>query len=164
MTTAHCLLLPFLLFPICLMKSFATKWFIVYFIVLGVLALSAGAYLLIKTGHFKSYLLQQAESGQPPPAIRNILKYFFLFTIPGLILSFVPFSWVKLLFSLWSLMIIYVIGIRLVYWEETRNILLQPDQTGYLNRYIRASGAILLAVSLVMFMLGYLELSSLGLE
>lgn len=144
------------------MESFAAKWFTVYFIALGILALSAGIYLLIKTCHFSNYLLQKAESALPPPAIRNILKYFFLFTIPCLVLSFTPFSWIKLLFSIWSLMIIYVIGIRLVYWKQTRNILLQPKQPALMNKYIRVSGVILLAVSLVMFMLGYFALNNVG--
>ncbi len=142
------------------MESFAAKWFTIYYVVLGVLVLTAGVYLLLKTGHFSRYLLQQAKSDQPPPAIRNILKYFFLFSIPCLILSFIPFSWVRLLFSLWSFMIVYAIGIRLVYWEQTRDILLQPKSSDQINRYIRISGVIMLAISVIMFLFGWLELSN----
>ncbi|MDZ7715960.1 MAG: hypothetical protein U5J95_07065 [Balneolaceae bacterium] len=134
--------------------SFSIKWFTLYYPTLGLIFFFLGCYSLAKTQKVKTYLIQQAEQEKPPPALRNLLKYFFLFTIPTLILSFIPFSWIELLFSLWSLTIIYVAGIQLVRWEQTRIIIM--DHAKRLPQTIRITGATIVAVSLVIMALGYL--------
>lgn len=138
-------------------SAFSIKWFILYYPVLALIFLGLGCYALIKTNAFKNYLLEQAERQNPPAALRNLLKYFFLFTIPTFILSFIPFSWIELLFSLWSLIIIYATGIQLVRWEQTA--LLIRDKSEALPNAIRISGAIMVAVGLVILALGYLVLT-----
>lgn len=139
------------------MEAFSGKWFAFYYAVLGVLALMAGIYILLRSERFRSYLERHAEYGKIPIAIRNILKYFLLFTIPGLILSFIPFSWIELLFSLWSLLVVYTIGIQLVRWDKISKLLL--SQSFNLKKYLRFTGAIMVAVSLVMFILCYLVIN-----
>ncbi len=101
-----------------------------------------------------SYLHRCAEDEQIPPIPRTILKYWFLFTLPCLVLSFIPFSWVELLFSVWSLLMVYMAGIQLLHWQQRRLFVLeQPDKTKFV---IRTAGAILLSVSFIIFLLGYL--------
>lgn len=143
------------------MEAFAQKWFAMYYPLLGILVFLSGFVLMISYSRIGSYLAEQAQYGRPPAAIRNILKYLLLFTIPCLILSLIPFSWIELLFSLWSLFIVYMAGIQLVRWEQTR-ILIQnnPEQ---LEGYIRLTGAIMVAVGLVILLLGYLVIKRINL-
>lgn len=136
------------------MKALSAQWFTMYYLALGVLLLISGLYLLTYYPKAHDYLLQQAQDQKPPALLRTILKYLFLFTLPCLALSFFPFSWIELLFSLWSLVLVYLGGIRLVRWEETR--LLIRDQPGKLEFFIRLTGALMVAVSLVLFSLAYL--------
>lgn len=136
------------------MEAFSQKWFAMYYPLLGFVVLFTGLYLLISYQRFQQYLREQAQSEKPPAAIRNILKYLLLFTIPCLILSFIPFSWIELLFSLWSLFIVYITGLQLVRWEQSR-ILIQ-EHPKKLEEYIRLTGAIMVAVGLVILLLGYL--------
>ena len=139
-------------------SAFSVKWFTLYYPVLALIFFTLGCYALGKTESLKNYLLDQAEQETPPDALRNLLKYFFLFTIPTLILSFIPFSWIELLFSLWSLIIVYAAGIQLVRWEQTRIII--QDNGEKLPGMIRIAGAIMVAVGLVILALAYIKLLS----
>lgn len=139
------------------MEAFSQKWFTLYYLVLGILVFFSGFLFIISCQKIRVYLVSQADHKKPPAAIRNILKYLFLFTIPCFILSFIPFSWIELLFSIWSLFIVYIAGIQLVRWEQTRLII--QDNPEKLDGYIRLTGAIMVAVSLVIFALSYLAIN-----
>lgn len=141
------------------MSSFAAKWFTLYYPVLGCIFLVGGIGLMIKIEAVKNYFIAEAQSDQPPAVPRAILKYFLLFTIPCLVLSLLPFSWPELLFSIWSLVILYLAGIQLVRWPQTRqSIRNHPEK---LVRVIKISSAIMLAVAPVMFLLCYLVIQRL---
>lgn len=141
--------------------DFAAQWFTLYYLVLGIIFFCVGIGLMIKTDKILQFLQSQSRNEHPPPLLRTILKYFFLFTLPGLVLSFFPFSWPELLFSLWSLIIIYVAGIQLVRWPQTRKTIIHSP--GSTRSIIFRTGAIMLAVSPVMFMLAYLVIRKLTL-
>lgn len=143
------------------MEAFAQKWFTMYYLSLGVVVFVSGIVLLISFKRIKNYLLSEAENDSPPSAIKNLLKYLFLFTIPCLFFSFIPFSWIELLFSIWSFFIVYIAGIQLVRWDKTRILIRQnPDK---LEWYIRFTGAIMVAVGLVILLLGYIVINRLNL-
>lgn len=138
-------------------ETFAAKWFAIYYLVLGLLLIGLGIFWLTNPGRFKSYLLERAGEEQPPMLLRKALKYFLLFTIPCIILSLSPFSWIELLFSLWSLWLVYIVGIQLVRWPQTRKII--QEKQGDLGFGIRALGAITLSVGLIILLLGYLVIN-----
>jgi len=137
-----------------MMDNFAAKWFALYYPVLGCIFLVAGIGLMIKTKAAFSYLHSQSENEQPPALLRSILKYFFLFTLPCLALSFFPFSWPDLLFSLWSFIIVFTAGPQLVRWPQSRKAI--KDHPQKMRTIIKLTGAVMVAVSIVMFLLGYL--------
>lgn len=139
------------------MEALAAKWFTIYYLVLGTILLISGLFLMAYFLKARDYLILQAQQKKPPHLLRTILKYLFLFTIPCLILSFFPFSWIELLFSLWSLLIVYTTGILIVRWEQTRLFIL--NKPALLERFIRLTGASMVAVSLVIFALSYLVIN-----
>lgn len=143
------------------MEAFAQKWFTMYYLSLGVVVFISGFILILSFQKIRSYLIDQAADDKPPAAIKNLLKYLFLFTIPCLFFSFIPFSWIELLFSIWSLFIVYIVGIQLVRWDETRILILQNSEK--LGWYIRLTGAIMVAVGLVILLLGYIVINRLNL-
>jgi hypothetical protein len=136
------------------MENFATQWFTAYYLSLGALLVSYGIYLFAKTESFKEYLLNAATDNRPPSVLRTVLKYLLLFTIPCIVLSFTPFSWIELLFSLWSLIIIYVGGQLILLWPHTAKAILQAGDQ--LNRKIRFVAANMLSIGVVLFLLAYL--------
>lgn len=138
------------------MEQFSTQWFMAFYPSLGALMVSYGIYLLIKTDRFKVYLFEIADEGRPPGAWRTVLKYLFLFTLPGLALSFFPLSWVELLFSVWLLFIILMIGQMLVMWPHTSKAILSSEEQ--LKRRIRYVAANLITIGFICFMLAYLLL------
>lgn len=143
------------------MEAFAQKWFTMYYLSLGIVVFVSGFVFMVSFQKIKNYLLEEAKDEKPPTAIRNLLKYLFLFTIPCLIFSFIPFSWIELLFSIWSFFIVYIAGIRLVRWDETRIAISQnPDK---LEWFIRFTGAIMVAVGLVILLLGYIVIKRINL-
>jgi heme/copper-type cytochrome/quinol oxidase subunit 2 len=143
------------------MEAFAQKWFTMYYLSLGVVVLISGFVFMISFHRIKNYLLEEAKDDKPPTAIKNLLKYLFLFTIPCLIFSFIPFSWIELLFSIWSFFIVYIAGIQLVRWDETRIAISQNQEK--LEWFIRFTGAIMVAVGLVILLLGYIVIKRINL-
>lgn len=135
-------------------ESFATKWFTIYYFGTGLCLIGTGLYLILKNNHFSTFLTHAAEHEKPPKIFIRILKYFLLFTLPGLVLSFFPFSWTELLFTLWSLLLVYLAGIQLVRWNRNRSLIRAKSQQ--LPDFIRRSGAIMVAVGFAIFLLAYL--------
>lgn len=135
------------------MEALSQKWFTMYYLCLGVLVFFSGFVVLSSYQRLKKYLIVEAENKKPPVAFRNLLKYLFLFTIPCLVFSFMPFSWIELLFSIWSFFIVYIAGIQLVRWEQTRILIRQNSES--LDWYIRFTGAMMVAVGLVILLLAY---------
>lgn len=135
------------------MEEFSQKWFTMYYLCLGVLVFISGFIVLGSYRRIKNYLRREAENEDPPVALRNLLKYLFLFTIPCLVFSFMPFSWIELLFSIWSFFIVYIAGIQLVRWDQTRVLIRKKPEK--LEWYIRFTGAMMVAVGLVILLLAY---------
>lgn len=135
------------------MEHFSTQWFMAYYIALGALLASFGVYLLIKTGTVKEFLLTTSEEEQPPAIWRKVLKYFLLFTIPCFVLSFFPFSWVELFFSVWSLLIVFMLGQLLVMWPQASKAI--QEQKDDLEKKIRFVAANLLSIGIILFLLCY---------
>jgi TRAP-type uncharacterized transport system fused permease subunit len=135
------------------MENFSTQWFMAYYIALGALLVSFGVYLLIKTDLVKEFLLTSADDEKPPSLWRKVLKYFLLFTIPCLVLSFFPFSWVELFFSIWSLLIVFMLGQLLVMWPQTSKAI--QEQKEELKKKIRFVAANLISIGIILFLLCY---------
>lgn len=136
------------------MENFSAQWFTAYYISLGALLLSYGIYLLVKTEAIKEYLLSAAEEKAPPRIWRTILKYLLLFTIPGFILAFFPFSWIELLFMTWSFFIIFMAGQLLVLWPQTSRAI--ENSESELKKKIRYVAINMITIGLILFMLCYL--------
>lgn len=143
------------------METFSAQWFVLYYTVLGILLLLGGGFLLFSYQAVREYLQQQADSEQPPGLPRKILKYLFLFTLPCLILSFFPFSWIELLFSIWSLVMVFIGGSLLLRWPQIRYLV--DKHYARTDFYIRMTGAIMMAVSLIIFVLSYRMITILSL-
>lgn len=144
------------------MENFSAQWFTAYYISLGALLFSFGLYLLFRTTAIREYLLDVSNHDTPPPVWRTVLKYLFLFTIPCIVLSFIPFSWIELLFSLWSLVIIYVAGQLILLWPQTAQAIRQASDT--LNRKIRFVAANMMSVAVILFLLTYILIERTGID
>lgn len=142
------------------MENFSAQWFTAYYVALGSLLVSFGVYLLFKTGPVKEFLLSAAEERKPPVVWKSALKYLFLFTIPGLILSFTPFSWIELIFSLWCLVIIFTAGQMLLLWPQTAKAIQQNKEQ--LSRKIRFAAANMISLGIILFLLCYLLFERVG--
>lgn len=138
------------------MENFSVQWFTAYYVALGALLISYGAYLFFRTDYVREFLLDAAGHEKPPGIWRSVLKYLLLFTIPGLILSFLPFSWIELLFSIWCLIIIYVCGQLILMWEHTAHAIL--ENSDQLIRKIRIAAANMISIGIILFLLTYILL------
>src|SRR5699024_3571054 len=99
-------------------------------------------------------LQQAADNEKPPVLLIRILKYGALFTLPGLVLSFFPFSWIELLFCIWSLLLLYIGSAQLVRWPQSR-LLIQDNETS-LPATIQIGSAIMVAVGFAILLLAYM--------
>ncbi|HLR32715.1 MAG TPA: hypothetical protein VK074_09500, partial [Fodinibius sp.] len=127
--------------------------FLVYYTFLGLLMVLTGGYFILRNKGIKSWISGIARRENPPLLIIRILKYLALFTLPGLVLTFFPFSLIELIFCIWSLIILYIAGTQLVRWEQSR-VLIQKNRESISNT-IRKAGAIMLSVGFAIFLLAY---------
>ncbi|NGP88350.1 hypothetical protein [Fodinibius halophilus] len=139
------------------LEAFSIKWFALYYTVLGISFIAGGSYLILKKQQLSQLLQKAAEQEKPPPVFIRIIKYFLLFTLPGLVLSFTPFSWIELLFTLWSLLVVYIAGIQLVRWQDNRPLIKANSKK--LPEVISRCGAIMVAVGFAIFLLAYLVIN-----
>lgn len=141
-----------------MIESFSTQWFTAYYLMLGSLLIVCGVYLLLNKPRVTDYLLQSAKQKTPPTLFRNILKYLLLFTLPGLVLSFFPFSWIELIFTLWSLFIVFMAGQMLVQWPAlTRQMEAASQKIPQKISFIAFN---MISIGVVLFMLCYILISS----
>lgn len=139
-----------------MIEAFTAKWFIFYYLALGSLLLAAGAGLLWRPGPLKDYLLEAASTDRHPRGLRRLLSWIFFFTLPGLVLSFFPFSWTELLLTLWSLFIVYIGGVQLLRWPQFRHLL--RSRKFRLDRDLRKGGAVMVSAGLVIILLAYFKI------
>lgn len=142
------------------MEQFSTQWFIAYYISLGTLLISYGFYLLVKTSDISEFLMEASKRPTPPVAWQKVLKYLLLFTLPGLILSFTPFSWIELLFSVWSLIIIYTAGKLVLLWPHTSKAIRKTGDQ--LPRKIRVVAVNMISIGIVLYLLCYVLIERTG--
>lgn len=141
------------------MENFSIQWFTAYYVSLGTLLIGYGIYLISKQHQMAEYLRDVASStDEAPQAFRSVLKYLLLFTLPGLLLSFFPFSWIELIFTIWSLIIIYTVGQMLLQWPVVSEQILAEKETLY--KKIRFAGINMVSIGVVMFMLCYILISN----
>lgn len=135
------------------------KWFTMYYIVFGLITCFAGLTLLVAPGRFQAYLSDAFQSDDPPEGIRKLLKYLFLFTIPGFALSFFSPTWMEMLFSLWCFWLVFMLGYRLAHWNTYREAFIVHLDS--LQKKLRILGAIMVAAAATIFLVLYrfLELS-----
>lgn len=138
-------------------EALSTKWFIFYYLTLGTLGICMGIYLLLRRKTVSENFEQALKQEKPPRLLIRILKYFLLFTLPGFIFSFIPFSWIELLFSVWSLLLVYLAGAQLVRWKQISKLIRKSDRT--LRDIILYSGVIMLTVAVATFLLAYLVIN-----
>ncbi len=129
------------------------NWFFFYYFVLGVLLLLQGFHWFLKPGHFVDYLTLSAKNDTRPGFVLKTLRYLFLFSALSLVLSLIPFKIAELLFSLWSLLMLFIIGSMFVQWDQLKDFIL--NQRDQLRQKIKLGGVTMLALSAVMFMLMY---------
>lgn len=133
---------------------FSAKWFLLYYGLTGLLLILTGTYLFIQKRKWSDWLLEASEQEKPPVLLIRILKYGVLFTLPGLVLSFFPFSWIELLFCIWSLLLLYIAAVQLVRWQQSQKLIRRFKKS--LAVIIRRCGAIMVAVGFAILLLAYM--------
>lgn len=135
------------------LQYFSVKWFLLYYFATGLCLLGGGLYLILQKDAAADYFREAARHEKPPRLPIRILKYYVLFTMPGFVLCFLPFSLTELLFTLWSLLLVYLAGIRLVRWDESRALI--KSNSPKLPEIIRGGGAMMVAVGFAIFLLAF---------
>lgn len=135
------------------MEEFSYKWFMTFYLAFGTLLLTGGTFIFGRICKIKSYILNAAREEHPPSLWIQSLKMLFFFTFPCLILSFFPFSWPELLFTIWCLILVVIVGQLLVYWPQTSQAILQNE--GRLSGKIKLAATNMLSIGIILFLLSY---------
>lgn len=135
------------------MEEFAQKWFLLYYLTLGIFLVTGGIFVYLRKETLRHFILESAADPQPPTFWIGGLRYFIIFTIPCFILSFFPFSIIELLFSVWSFVLAFTIGLMLVNWKQSATMILNGKEM--LPARISFVAANMVSLGIVMFLLSY---------
>jgi len=135
------------------MDKLALGWFAISYLGFGILLITWGLYLLLRTGDIQSYLVIHSKSPDPPFIFIQFLKFLAAYSFVSIFFSFFPFRWIELLFALWLLLIVFTAGRFLVHWRQTsKELLIRADE---LPQKIRFAAANMISLGFVMFLLYY---------
>lgn len=131
----------------------STNWFLIYLITLGSILLLIALFWLRRPQPLHGYLMQHAAQRQKPRLMLLLLRYLAIFSLLSLVLSFFPFSGVKLGFSIWSLFMLYILASMLLKWKHVAGLI--DDKPALLHAYIRKACLMMLSIGMVLYMLAY---------
>ena len=135
------------------LQQLSTNWFLIYLITLGSILLFSALFWLRRPEPLHRYIIQNAAEGRKPRAMLLFLRYIAIFTLLSLLLSFFPFSGVKLGFSLWSMIMLYILASMLLKWKHVAALI--DSKPTLLYAYIRKACLMMLSIGMVLYMLAY---------
>lgn len=142
------------------MEVFAYKWFIVYYFMISALFSIQGLVWLFNPNHISAQTRKTIQENKPPKKAIQIIKYLFLFSLISLVLSFFPFNWVHLVYSLWIFVMIYISGRFFLNWESFCAIW-KEKKTG-LERFFQRTGGFFVGIGIATFLVLYFSISKLS--
>lgn len=139
-------------------EQISFNWFLLYYFSLGLILLYQGFVWVTNSLPFYNYLKEHASSEEPPKLVLKSLRYLFLFCSLSLVLSFFPISIIEIIFSIWSLLMIYILGSFFLQWKTLSKIIL--EKPAQVERQIKKGGIMMLSLGVIMFLLAYALFSS----
>jgi hypothetical protein len=135
------------------LHQLSTNWFLIYLITLGSILLLTAFFWLRRPQPLHQYLMQHARQAQKPRLMLLLIRYLAIFSLLSLVLSFFPFSGIKLGFSIWSLFMLYILASMLLKWQHVAGLI--DDKPALLHVYIRKACLMMLSIGMVLYMLAY---------
>lgn len=133
-------------------------WFLVMYMLIGVLFLWFGLVMLRHPERMTNYLIKTAESSQSPKLLIKWLKYFSMVIFVSFIVSWFPFYGIGLLYSTFGFVLIFVFGRLLTRWDDLKSIL-PAKKTGLMSITKRA-GVILITFAIFSFITWCMHVTS----
>jgi hypothetical protein len=132
-------------------------WFLIMYVLIGVLFMWFGSAMVRHPERMTNYLIKTAQSGQHPRLLIKWLKYFSMVILLSFVVSFFPFYWPGLVFSFAGVVMIFIFGRMLTRWDQIKIIL--TEKRDGLMRLTRMSGIFLLTYAALCLLMWYLHLS-----
>jgi len=104
---------------------FAERWFLLVYPAYGILLLGAALMIHLRKESFWDYLLKQFEQEKPPALWLQLLRSFMLLSVVSLGFSALDWDLINFFFSIWSLVLLFLIGKILVVWPQSREMMKQ---------------------------------------
>jgi hypothetical protein len=134
-------------------EQISFNWFLLYYFSLGLILLYQGYIWSSKPKPFCEYLAVHAKNEEQPKLVIKTLRYLFLFSALSFVLAFFPISTIEIIFSVWSLLMIYLLGSFFLQWKTLSKMIL--EKPGQLERQIKKGGVMMLSLGVIMFLLAY---------
>jgi hypothetical protein len=133
-------------------------WFLVMYMLIGVLFLWFGLVMLRHPERMTNYLIKTAETNQTPRLLIKWLKYFSMVILVSFIVSWFPFDRQAVIYSVFGFILIYVFGRLLTRWDDLKTIL--PQKRSGLLSLTRRAGLFLITYAAFSLILWYLHVSA----
>ncbi len=135
---------------------FAERWFLLIYPAYGILLIGSAIMLQLRKESFYEYVMVQLDSQTPPALWLQLLRSLLLVSVVSL--GFSAFAWnlINFFFSIWSLVLLFLIGKILTVWPQSREMMKSNPAALYqrLGRIVLQLGGL----GLIMFLLFYIQL------
>jgi len=132
-------------------------WFLIVYSLFGVIFLWFGGWMIFTPHHLTNYIVKTASAEKQPRLILKWLKYFFIFSIISLLVSFYPLDIMALSFSVSCLILVFIFGRILLMWDAVRSEL--PKKSEAILKLSRRTGFLILTLSVISFVFWYLHVT-----
>jgi hypothetical protein len=132
-------------------------WFLIVYSLFGIIFLWFGGWMIFTPHHLTNYIVKTAAAEKQPRLILKWLKYFFIFSMISLIVSFYPLDLHALVFSFSSLILVFIFGRMLLSWDAIRSEL--PKKGESILKLTRRTGFLIITLSVISFAFWYLHVT-----
>ena len=139
-----------------ILSLFAERWFLLVYPAYGILLFGAALMIHLRKESFWEYLLKQFEHEYPPALWLQLLRSFMLLSVVSLGFSALDWDLINFFFSIWSLVLLFLIGKILVVWPQSREMMKQNPAA--LFQKLGKISLQLGSLGLIMFLLFALQL------
>lgn len=136
---------------------FAERWFLLIYPAYGALLIGAALMLHLRKETFWKYVMTQLESPTPPALWLQLLRSMLLLSVVSLAFSAFAWNLINFFFSIWSLVLLFLMGKILTVWPHSREMMKANPAATYqrLGRIVLQLGGL----GLIMFLLFTIQLT-----
>ncbi len=133
------------------------SWFLIVYPLIGIILLWLSWMFIVTPDRISTYIIKTAKSGDKPRLVLRWLKYFTMLAFISALIASLGMMIREIFFSAGCLIMVFIFGRLLLYWEHVKDIL--PEKQATINKLARKSGIMMFMMSVLCGIFWYMLVS-----